>query len=243
MNPLVYTDPVTARKVVDVAASLSRLGEAPERLGREMLLSNSTGVEPTLTDLGQVRAALDEIDAVAVGVAGHPGAYVRAVARGQRAVLSILERQGRDYLSLVRDIIEVDFRLIPASEAQRLRATLEDGLGELGYRGDLRARVDAWLADTSLTGDAVIEFGRAILERARADTIAKVTPLPPGEGVDSLTGVRNVFYSGRSKYTGGGRGWLHFNVDKHWQRDVFVQVLCHEAYPGHQTFYSLWDAL
>ena len=89
----------------------------------------------------------------------------------------------------------------------------------------------------------MIEFGRSILDRARADTLAKVTPLPDGEGVDSFTGVRDVFYSGRSAYTGNYRGWLHFNVDKDWQRDVFVQVLCHEAYPGHQTFYTLWDEL
>jgi hypothetical protein len=143
----------------------------------------------------------------------------------------------------VRDIIQVDFRPIPASEAERLRAELAEGLGQLGYTGTLNEQVDAWLAATSLTGDAVIEFGKSILDRARADTLAKVTPLPEGEGVDSFTGVRNVFYSGRSAYTGNYRGWLHFNVDKDWQRDVFVQVLCHEAYPGHQTFYTLWDEL
>jgi hypothetical protein len=143
----------------------------------------------------------------------------------------------------VRDIIQVDLQLIPPSEADRLRAELADGLGALGYRGTLRQQVDAWLAATSLTGDAVIEFGRGILERARADTIRLVTELPDGEGVDSFTGVRGVFYSGRSQYTGDYRGWLHFNVDKRWQRDVFVQVLCHEAYPGHQTFYTLWDQL
>jgi hypothetical protein len=168
---------------------------------------------------------------------------MRAVTTGARAVLSILKKEGRPYLDLVRDIIQVDFQPIPASEAARLREELSAGLGELGYGGNLRQQVDAWLAATSLTGEAVLEFGREVLEQARAETLAKVTPLPDGEGIDSLTGVRDVFYSGRSAYTGDYRGWLRFNIDKTWQRDVFVQVLCHEAYPGHQTFYALWDEL
>jgi len=103
--------------------------------------------------------------------------------------------------------------------------------------------VPAWLEATSLTGDAVIEFGQGILGDARRDTERRVLELPPGEGIDSFTGIRDVHYSGRSQYTGDFRGWLHFNVDKHWQRDLFVHVLCHEAYPGHQTFYALWDWL
>jgi hypothetical protein len=243
MTPLTYTDPATARLYVDVVGSLSRIGEDPAYLGREMLLSNTSGVEPTLTSLDAIADALDRVEEAAAHLAGHPRAYLDALTTSSRAVLSILRREDRPYLDLVRDIIQVEVRPIPAGEAARLRAELDAGLDELGYRGPLERKVDAWLAATSLTGDDVVEFGRGILDRARADTIAKVTPLPDGEGVDSLTGVRNVFYSGRSKYTGDYRGWLHFNVDKRWQRDVFVQVLCHEAYPGHQTFYALWDEL
>lgn len=244
MNPLTYTDPENARRYVDVVASLSKIGERPEHLGREMLLSNYSGVVPSLTTLDEVEDALVQVEAAVQPLTGHPGAYMRALTVGSRAVLSILRGEDRPYLDLVRDIIQVDFRPIPTSEADRLRAELAEGLGELGYRGvTLRAQVDAWLAETSLTGDAVIAFGQGVLAKAREDTLSKVTPLPEGEGVDSFTGVRDVFYSGRSAYTGDYRGWLHFNVDKDWQRDVFVQVLCHEAYPGHQTFYTLWDEL
>jgi hypothetical protein len=243
MTPLAYTDPDTAARFIDVVASLSQIGERPEYLGREMLLSNYSGVSPTLTTLEEVEAELAQVEAAAASLSGHPGAYMRAVTTGARAVLSILKKEGRPYLDLVRDIIQVDFQPIPASEAARLREELSAGLGELGYGGNLRQQVDAWLAATSLTGEAVLEFGREVLEQARAETLAKVTPLPDGEGIDSLTGVRDVFYSGRSAYTGDYRGWLRFNIDKTWQRDVFVQVLCHEAYPGHQTFYALWDEL
>ena len=119
----------------------------------------------------------------------------------------------------------------------------DEDLGHLGYDGELDAQVQAWLAGTSLTGDAVIDFGQAVIDDARRDTEKRVLTLPPGEGIDSFTGIRNVHYSGRSQYTGNFRGWLHFNVDKSWQRDLFVHVLCHEAYPGHQTFYALWDQL
>jgi len=243
MKPLCYTDPENAARYVDVVASLSALAERPEYLGREMLLSNYSGVAPSLTSLEAVEDALAQVEAAATRVTGHPGAYLSALTTSSRAVISILRKEDRPYLDLVRDIIQVDFRPIPATEGERLRAELAEGLAALGYRGTLRQQVDAWLAATSLTGDEVIDFGRSILARARADTEARVTKLPEGEGVDALEGIRDVFFSGRSGYEGNYRGWLKFNVDKHWQRDVFVQVLTHEAYPGHQTFYSLWEQL
>jgi len=243
MEPLSYTTPELGRRYVDLVASMSRYGEAPERLGREMLLSNYSGVEASMSELPAMRDALAAVAAHVDGLDGHPGAYMRALVRGTGALLDRLEGVERPYLETVRDIIEIDLREIPASEGARLRAELHDGLGELGYRGDLQQRVDAWRAETSLTGEAVIEFARGIMDRARRATEERVLSLPEGEGLDDVYGVRDVFYSGRSKYVADYRGWVHFNIDKHWQRDVFVQVLTHEAYPGHQTFYALWDQL
>jgi len=243
MEPMSYTTPELGRRYVDVVASLSAYGEAPERLGREMLLSNYSGVEPTLTDLDAIADALAEVSDAAERLDGHPGDYMRAITRGSRAVLGILEGDERPYLDVVRDIIEIDLEPIPDTEAARLRETIFDGLGELGYRGSLEERVTAWRDGTSLTGDDVIAFARTIMDDARNATLSRVVALPEGEGLDDVYGVRDVFYSGRSKYTGDYRGWVHFNIDKHWQRDVFVQVLTHEAYPGHQTFYALWDQL
>lgn len=45
MNPLVYTDPATARRYVDAVTSLSQFGEA--RFGRPLVLANYTDVGPT----------------------------------------------------------------------------------------------------------------------------------------------------------------------------------------------------
>lgn len=241
LQPMTLSDPETARLYVDAVASMSRIGEGEAYLGREMLLANYTGVEPSIRSLDGVESALDGFDRGIVGTTGHARAYLSALSRGARAVLSILRGEDRPYFDLVRDIIEVEFREIPASETERLRSELRDGLGALGYRGSLERQVEDWLAATSLRGDAVIDFAHQTLARAREDTIVRVADLPGGEGVDSVEGVRNVFYSGRSHYVGDYRGWLRFNVDKDWQRDVFTQVLCHEAYPGHQTFYTLWD--
>ncbi len=243
MEPLAYTTPELGRRYVDLVASMSRYGEAPERLGREMLLANYSGVEPSMDELPAMRDTLDEVAAHVDGLTGHAGAYMRALVRASRALLDRLEGVERPYLDTVRDIIEIDLREIPGSEAARLRDELHDGLGELGYRGDLRQRVDAWRSETSMTGDAVIAFAKTIMDEARRATEARVLTLPDGEGLDDVYGVRDVFYSGRSQYVGDYRGWVHFNIDKAWQRDVFVQVLTHEAYPGHQTFYALWDSL
>jgi hypothetical protein len=241
MPPLVYTDPATARLYVDVVTSLSELGRP--RFGRPLVLANYTDVTPTLTSLDAVEGALDAVASAVSGTTGHPRAYMEALLRGSRTMLGVLRDEDRPYRELVQGILEIDHVPIPESETHRLRAELHEGLGVLGYEGPLERQVDAWLGETSLTGDAVIEWGEQILEDARRDTELKVLKLPPGEGVDSFTGIRDVHYSGRSQYTGNARGWLHFNIDKSWQRDLFVHVLCHEAYPGHQTFYALWDSL
>jgi hypothetical protein len=242
MTTLTYADPATARRYVDAVLSLSELGMP--RFGRPLVLANYAGVVPTLSTLDEVDGALDDVAAsLAAMEDGHPRAYLAALVRGSRAVVGILRGEERPYLDLVRDILEIDHVLIPRSETERLRAELHEGLGRLGYGGTLEGQVPAWLAATSLTGDDVITYGQGLLDDARRATEERVLTLPPGEGVDSFTGIRGVHYSGRSQYTGDYRGWLHFNVDKHWQRDLFVHVLCHEAYPGHQTFYALWDQL
>lgn len=242
MNPLTYTDPPTAHLYVNAVTSLSKLGEA--NFGKPLVLANYTGITPTLRSLDEVAGALDDVEAVVANLAaGHPRQYMNALLRGSRTLLSMVRGEDRPYQELVKGILEIDHTPIPDSEVQRLRQELHHGLGLLGFEGELEAQVRTWLQATSLTGDAVIEFGRGIIDDARVATAARVVTLPPGEGVDSFTGIRNVHYSGRSQYSGDYRGWLHFNIDKQWQRDLFVHVLCHEAYPGHQTFYALWDWL
>ena len=194
---LSYLGPAVARRYVDAVLSLSELGLP--RFGRPLVLANYTDVTaPTLRDLAAVEGALDDVAAAADALpAGHPRAYVHALLRASRTVVGILRGDDRPYRELVQGILEIDHRPIPASETARLRAILHEGLGRLGYEGDLERQVPAWLAATSMTGDAVIDFGKGVLERARAATEARVLRLPPGEGIDSFTGVRNIFYSGR----------------------------------------------
>jgi hypothetical protein len=241
MAELYYSDAATARKLVDVVVSLDALGEGPFK--RHMATANFSGAQPTLTTLAQVHDRLTEVEEAVRSIAGHPGEYLRIVTRALRAIHSILKNEGRPYLELVHDICDLDHTPIPDSEAEALKQQLDQGLSELGYKGPLQQKVTTWLTETSLTGEAVIDLAKQVVAATRQDTFAKVLQLPDTEGLDSISGVRNVHYSGRSQYTGGHRGWLHFNIDKHWQKDMFIQVLCHEGYPGHQTFYCLWDVL
>lgn len=241
-SPIFYTDPTTARLVVNLSLSLSQLGT--ERFGRPLVLANyADQSEGTLTSLDAVEDGISAVEEASAALTGHRQGYLEALTKAFRTLVSILRDEDRPYRELVEGILEIDHQPIPGSEARRLRSELHELLGRLGYDGPLEKQVAAWLDATTLTGDAVIEFGQSILERARSSTEERVLKLPPGEGIDSFTGIRNVHYSGRSQYTGGFRGWLHFNIDKNWQQDLFVHVLCHEAYPGHQTFYALWDEL
>lgn len=242
MPTATYTTPELARKTVDLVLSLSQRGMPI--YGRPIVLANYTDVTPTLLDDAAFADTLAEVAGfVAAMPAGHPKRYMEAVLTSLRTVHLELSEGPIDYHQLVKGCLEIEHRPIPASETARLRGELESGLGELGYRGSLEARVEQWLDETSVTGDEIIRYGKEILIEARAATEAKVLKLPAGEGVDEFGGVRNVHYSGKSRYTGDFRGTLEFNIDKFWQRDLFVHVLTHEAYPGHQTFYSLWDQL
>lgn len=236
-----YSDQATAQKLVDVVVSLDALGV--ESFRRHMMTANFSGAQPTLTTLAAVAEGLAEVRAAVREIPGHPGEYLRIVTRSLQAILGILRQEERPYLEVVHEILDLHHKPIPASEAASLRVQLEEGLSQLGYKGGLAEQVRTWLSETSLTGEAVIDLAKQVVESTRRDTLAKVVRLPDTEGLDSISGVRNVHYSGRSQYTGDHRGWLHFNIDKHWQKDMFVQVLCHEGYPGHQTFYCLWDLL
>lgn len=241
MTQSYYSDVVTAQKLVDVVVSLDALGAAPFR--RNMITASFSGATPTLTTLEAVDDRLSEVEEAIKAIAGHPGEYLLIVTRALRAILSILRQEGRPYLELVHEICDLHHTPIPESEAEALRARLDAGLSELGYSGCLEEKVRTWLGETSLTGEAVIDLAKQVVEQSRRDTLARVVQLPETEGLDRIYGVRDVHYSGRSQYTGDHRGWLHFNIDKHWQKDLFIQVLCHEGYPGHQTFYCLWDVL
>ena len=236
-----YTDTKTANEWIDVVVSISQLGVA--KFGRPLVLANYSAAVPTLHTLAEVEAALTNVENTVADLSGHAGDYMRILCKAQRAVLSILKGEERPYISLVRDILDLDFTPIPVSEADLLRLQLESGLEVMGYRGSLKLMVEQWLAETSLTGEAVIDLAKHVVRSAREATLSQVVELPESEGLDSIYAVRNVHYSGRSQYTGNNRGWLHFNVDKQWQKDMFIQVLCHEGYPGHQTFYCLWDVL
>jgi hypothetical protein len=236
-----YTHPEVARLWVDVVVSISDLGVG--KFGKELVLANYSHAKPTIKSLPALEAALTRVEQAVAEQPGHAGEYMRILCRSQRAVLSILQGENRPYLGLVRDILDLEFRPIPSSEAEKLRVQLDEGLSKLGYRGTLQEKVDRWLEETSLTGEAVIDMAKKIVGATRQATLERVVKLPETEGLDSIYSVRNVHYSGRSQYTGNHRGWLHFNIDKNWQKDMFVQILCHEGYPGHQTFYCLWDVL
>ena len=237
-----YTTPELARKTVDVVLSLSERGMP--MYGRPIVLANYTDVTPTLKSEAAIADTIDEIASyVASMPAGHPRRYMEAIITNLRTMNLELSEGPLDYHQLVKGCLEIEHQMIPESETLRLRNELHDGLGELGYSGSLEDRVARWLSETSVTGDDIISYGQSILSEARSATEAKVLKLPAGEGVDDYGGVRNVHYSGKSRYTGNFRGTLEFNIDKYWQRDLFVHVLTHEAYPGHQTFYSLWDQL
>jgi hypothetical protein len=236
-----WTESPLGETIVDVVLSLH---EQTLRLHDDRaVLANYSHAKATLGSFDAIGRALDEIDAGLRELAGHPGHYLRAMAKAFRCQARRLQGDPIPYAGLLADIQELPADLIPAERLERQREKAERGLRRLGYRGAFKAMAQAWLGATLIQPDQVTQVAAGLVALAKRATLERVIGLPEADGIDDIKSIREVFWSGYSKYLGDYRGELTFNIDRPWSEPTFAQVLTHEAYPGHQAFYSRWDHL
>ena len=238
---LYWTDPETARRIVDIAASISRYAEA--NFCDKPMTANYSHTQPTLETLPEMAAAADAVKARVEGLAGHPGAYLRSMTRAFGTLVRYMGDPAYPYHEAVKDILEVDLQPIPEANFDALAAKIDLKLAEWGYTGPANQKIAAWQADRRIPAEEVTAVASRFLDKSRSFAAARVCALPPSEGIDSVNSIRGVYWSGLSEYLGDFQGRLTFNIDRPWNVPTFASILTHEGYPGHHTYYTLWDHL
>ena len=175
---------------------------------------------------------------------GREGLYMNGMIDAFEMFARILAGDNVPYKEAIRVMQQVELHPVPEDQFERLKEAADRSLSELGYKGKVGEKVRAWLEETALPGEKVSAYSEDLIRLAKEITEKKgIVTMAPGDGIDAVKTVRDVFWSGNSKYLGGFRGQLTFNIDKPWSVPTFANILCHEAYPGHQAFYSHWDDL
>lgn len=236
-----YTKEGVGEQILQVVGAISLITERdyddPTMLANYSLQK----IEPMKPD--QIVDAARDVKAQVRDLPGREGMYLNGMIDALELFARILAGDTVSYKDAVRVMQQVDLRPIPADQFERLKEAADRSLTELGYKGSVGEKARAWLSETALPGDQVSVYSEKLISLAKEATEKKVVKMAPGDGIDAVKTVRGVFWSGNSKYFGGFRGKLTFNIDRPWSVPTFGNILCHEAYPGHQAFYSHWDDL
>jgi hypothetical protein len=132
-------------------------------------------------------------------------------------------------------------RLPDDQEAVRRAALGRIDRALLGLRGQaLAARYDAFERSFLIPPDRVPQVMWAALDLCRHRTLEHIA-LPAGESV-MLEYVRNQPWAAFSRYRGHAQSTLQINMDNALTIGRALELACHEGYPGHHVFNTLWDA-
>lgn len=236
-----WTESPIGESLLDVVLSIHE--QTVARHDDRAVLASYSNAKGTLRNFDEIGRKLDEIDASLRTLGGHPGSYLRAMAKAFRCQARNLQGDAIPYEVLLADMQQLPSGLIPEGSMVRQKEKAEMGMRGLGYRGSFKEMAQAWLAATRIQPDQVTQVAQSLITVAKQATLERVIGLPAADGINEVKSIRGVFWSGYSKYLGGYRGDLTFNLDRPWSEPIFAQVLTHEAYPGHQAFYCRWDHL
>lgn len=191
----------------------------------------------------KIAAMARNVKAAVKDMPGREGMYLNGMIDAFEMFARILDGEKIPYKDAIRVMQQVELRPIPADKFEQITQTADRSLTDMGFEGSVGQKVRTWLTQTALPGDQVSSYSEDLIRKAKEKTEKLIVKMAPGDGIDQVKTVRGVFWSGNSKYLGNFRGQLTFNIDKPWSVPTFGNVLCHEAYPGHQAFYSHWDDL
>lgn len=157
--------------------------------------------------------------------------------RQVRAMEAVVRRQLGEALSYL-DEVEACFDIRPERTPE---AEFEAGLAALDAlypgEGDLFERRLAWSRQLELPVERVLPAVELALGEARRRTAAFLT-LPADEAVEVHL-VNDQPWSGYNWYLGRNRSRIDINTDLPVRIDSLLNLMAHEAYPGHHTEHVL----
>ncbi|PLR73548.1 hypothetical protein [Bacillus sp. UMB0728] len=236
-----WTDAPTGEKIVDIVLSLNE--QTQKMYKQEVATASYSDTASSLSTFDEIGRSLDEVENAITTIEGHKGEYLRSMVNGFRYFARSLQGDQVAYDELIANIQELPSDLITDEQFEHAKELVEKGLTDLGYKGTVREKAEAWRSDTLIAPDEVTSVAENFREKSKQGTLSRVIGLPEEDGIDWIKSIRGVFWSGYSKYTGDYRGNLTFNIDRPWTEPILAQIMTHEAYPGHQAFYCRWDYL
>lgn len=231
-----YTTEGTGEKILQVVGAISLITERD--YDDPTMLANYSLQEIRPMKPEEIVTLAREVKADVKDITGREGMYMNGMIDAFEMFARILAGEKISYRDAIRVMQQIELRPIPQDCFDRLTEAADRSLTDLGYKGTVGEKAREWLSLTALDGDKVSSFSKALIDQAKKSTEKLVVKMAQGDGIDDVKTVRGVFWSGNSKYLGGFLGQLTFNIDKPWSVPTFANILCHEAYPGHQAFYS-----
>lgn len=230
-----------ADALIDAVASAGTMAE--KKYEAPVLLAHYSGFEPTCKSYDDIYDRLETAQKGLKDLDEYQRTYVDGIMKGIRMMTRVMSGEEISYAEQILDMQEVVSQEVTADMMEPIRERVDRKLTDRGYKGTVAEKVNAFLADTRIDPEKVVDVTKAFLSRCKDACEKKILTLPEGDGIDSINGVRGVFWSGNSAYLGDYKGKLTFNLDKPWSLPTFGNVLCHEGYPGHHAFYCHWDDL
>ncbi len=234
-----WTAPEIGDTLIDVVQSLSL--QCEKILGEHTALAVYSNTKATMHKLDEIYAKNKMVMEAVKDMPGHEGDYLRAMTLANDCVLRVCQGDNIPYLTRCEEIQELTLSEIPQKNYDVLAESISKDLGDMGYKGNVAEKIQSYLADTKIPADKVTTVAQQYIDRLKQQTLLRVTDLPEDDEIKSISGITGVYWSGFSAYPGDHKGTLTFNIDRPWSVPTFVNVLAHEGYPGHQTFYCKWD--
>lgn len=155
------------------------------------------------------------------------------------AMVTVLRRLSGTEMSLAQEAqgcFDITPQRVPEAEFE---AALRELDTLLPGTGDLAERQVAWKRQFELPPQRVLPVLEVALAEVRRRTLS-ILPLPDGESVH-LKLISDQPWSGYNWYLGSGCSRIEINTDLPVRADYAVELIAHEAYPGHHTEHALKD--
>jgi hypothetical protein len=180
-----------------------------------------------------VAALRDEVRA-----SGYPAqrkSYLEAQLRGMETTARRLAGEAIAYRDEVRACFDIEPVLTPESTFEAANAELE---ALMPGPGSLAERLAAWRDRFVVSPEVAEQMIAVIVAEARARTSHELIAMPEGDAVRFAL-VSDKPWSGYNWYLGDSRSLVEINTDLPIRAGGLLDLVCHEAYPGHHAEHAL----